>query len=146
MIRFQNLFPMVVFTLLVFMTVVVIGASPMDQAKNELDTAIYHGKASVDADSVDTMKSHLKHAINCIEGPQGKDFDSSELNPCKGQGNGIIPDLKAAGAPAASALEHVQQADSIAVSSLAVTDLNKLRSNINEVVNHLEEAKKALGE
>jgi len=127
------------------MTVDVMGASPMDQAKNELDTALYHGKASVDSDSADAMKAHLHHAINCIEGPQGKSFDSSELNPCKGQGNGIIPDLKAAGSPAANALQHVQEADSLALSSLAITDPNKLRSNINEVVNHLEEAKSALG-
>lgn len=145
MIRFQNILPMVAFTLLVFMTVDVMGASPMDQAKTELDTAIYHAKASVDAGLAAAMKAHLHHAINCIEGPQGKNFDSSELNPCKGQGNGIIPDLKAAGSPAANALQHVQEADNIAVSSLGVSDINTLRGNINEVVNHLEQAKAALG-
>ena len=145
MITFQNLFPMVVFTLLVSMTVDTMGASPMDQAKTELGTAIYHGKASVDSDSADAMKAHLKHAINCIEGPQVKNFDSSELNPCKGQGNGIIPDLKTAGTSGANALQHVQEADNIAVSALGVSDINTLRSNINEVVNHLEQAKAALG-
>lgn len=145
MIRLQHIFPILVLAVLLFMTVDTIGASPMDQAKNELDTAIYHGKASVDSDSADAMKAHLKHAINCIEGPQGKNFDSSELNPCKGQGNGIIPDLKAAGTSGANALQHAQEADSIAVSSLGVSDINTLRSNINEVVNHLEQAKAALG-
>jgi len=145
MIRLQHIFPILVLAVLLFMTVDTMGASPMDQAKNELYTAIYHGKASVDSDSADAMKAHLSHAINCIEGPQGKNFDSSELNPCKGQGNGIIPDLKAAGAPATSALGHVQEADNIAVSSLGVSDINTLRSNINEVVKHLEEAKAALG-
>jgi len=142
--RFQQIFPVVV-TLLVFMTVDAMGASPMEQAKNQLETAIYHGKAASGADTVDKMKAHLKHVINCIEGPEGKAFDSSALNPCKGQGNGIIPDLKAVGSEAAKALEHVQESDSIAVSSLEVSDLDKLHSNIDEVINHLEEAKKALG-
>ncbi len=145
MIRLHYIFPILVLAVLLFMTVDTMGASPTDQAKNELDTAIYHGKALVDAGSADAMKAHLHHVINCIEGPLGKNFDSSELNPCKGQGNGIIPDLKAGGAPATSALGHVQEADNIAVSSLGVSDINTLRSNINEVVKHLEEAKAALG-
>ena len=145
MIRFRNIFPIVVFTLLVFMTVNTMGASPMDQAKTELDTAIYHGKASVDSDSAGAMKAHLHHAINCMEGPQGQNFDSSEVNPCKGQGNGIVPDLKAAGSPASKALKHVQEADNIAVTSLGVYDISTLRNNINEVVNHLEQAKAELG-
>ncbi|MGH7800298.1 MAG: hypothetical protein ACREOW_06655 [Thermodesulfobacteriota bacterium] len=145
MIRLQHIFPILVLAVLLFMTVDAMGASPMDQAKTELDTAIYHAKASVDSDSADAMKAHLKHAINCIEGAQGKNFDSSELNPCKGQGNGIIPDLRAAGSPAAIALQHVQEADSLALSSLAITDPNTLRGNINEVVSHLEEAKSTLG-
>ena len=144
MIRLQHIFPILVLAVLLFMTVDTMGASPMDQAQTELDTAIYHAKASVDADSADTMKAHLHHTINCIEGPQGKNFDSSEVNPCKGKGNGIIPDLKAAGTSGANALQHVQEADSIAVSSLGVSDINTLRSNINEVVNHLEQAKAAL--
>jgi hypothetical protein len=145
MARFQNMFSIVLLSFFVFMSVDVIGASPLDQAKQELDTAIYHGKASVNSESADTMKAHLKHVLNCIEGQQGKAFDSSALNPCKGQGNGIIPDLRAAGSPGANALQHVEMADSLAVSSLTITDPSKLRSNINEVVNHLEEAKNALG-
>jgi len=145
MIRLQHIFPILVLAVLLFMTVDTMGASPMDQAKNELDTAIYHGKASVDSDSADAMKAHLKHAINCIEGPQGKNFDSSELNPCKGQGNGIIPDLKAAGTSGANALQHVQEADKIAVSSAGVSDLHTLHGYVDDIVNHLEEAKKALG-
>jgi hypothetical protein len=144
MSRFKLILP-IIFTLFMFLTLYLMAASPMDQAKKELDTAIYHAKASVDSGSADTMKAHLHHAINCIEGAQGKNFDSSELNPCKGQGNGIIPDLKAAGSPGANALQHAQEADGIAVSSLTITDPSKLRSNINEVVGHLEEAKSALG-
>ncbi len=142
--RFKLILP-ITFTLFMFLNLDLMAASPVDQAKKELDTAIYHAKASVDSGSADTMKAHLHHAINCIEGSEGKNFDSSELNPCKGQGNGIIPDLKAAGSPGANALQHVQEADNIAVSSLAITDSSKLRSNISEVVKHLEEAKSALG-
>ena len=145
MIRLQHIFPILVLAVLLFITVDTMGASPTDQAKNELDTAIYHAKASIDSDSADTMKAHLHHAINCIEGPQGKNFDSSEVNPCKGQGNGIIHDLKTAGTSGANALQHVQEADNIAVSALGVSDINPLRSDINEVVNHLEQAQAALG-
>ena len=128
----------------VFTTGYVFGASTIDQAKTELDTAIYHGKASADSGSVDTMKAHLHHVINCIEGSEGKAFDPSEVNPCKGQGNGIIPDLQAAGSQGAQALGHVQEADKIAVSSLGVSDLHTLHGNLEEMINHLEEASKAL--
>ncbi len=129
----------------VFTTGYVFGASTIDQAKAELDTAIYHGKASADSDSLDTMKAHLHHVLNCIEGPEGKAFASSEANPCKGQGNGIIPDLTAAGSQGAQALGHVQEADKIAVSSAGVSDLHTLHGYVDDIVNHLEEASKALG-
>jgi hypothetical protein len=131
--------------LFVFASTNTMAATPVEQAKREIDTAIYHGDASLDASSVDKVKAHLKHVINCIEGPDGKAFDSSAMNPCDGQGSGIIPDLKAAGPEGSKALEHVQEADKIAVSSSAASDLHTLHSNIDELVSHLEEAKKALG-
>jgi hypothetical protein len=128
--------------LFVFASTNTMAATRVEQAKREIDTAIYHGNASLDASSVDKAKAHLKHVINCIEGPEGKAFDSSA---CDGQGSGIIPDLKAAGPEGSKALEHVQEADTIAVSPSAASDLHTLHSNIDELVSHLEEAKKALG-
>jgi hypothetical protein len=144
MTRFKLIFP-IICSLLVLASTDTMAATPMEQAKKEIDTAIYHGKASSDASSVDNVKAHLKHVINCIEGPEGKDFDSSAMNPCDGQGNGIIPDLKAAGPEGSKALKHVQEADKIAVSSSAESDLHTLHSSIDELVSHLEEAKSALG-
>ena len=121
-----------------------IAASPVDQAKKEIDTAIYHAKASADASSIGDMKSHLKHVINCMEGPEGKNFDSAEANPCKGQGNGIIPDLNASGSEGAEALGHAQEANNIAVASEGESDFHTLHGKLDEIISHLEEAKKSL--
>ena len=37
---------------------------------------------------------HLHHVVNCLVGPKGKGFDTSNANPCKDYGNGAIPDMK----------------------------------------------------
>jgi hypothetical protein len=36
----------------------------------------------------------MHHVINCLVGPKGNGFDAAADNPCKGLGNGAIPDSK----------------------------------------------------
>lgn len=58
----------------------------------ELSTAQTHaGMASTQTDIMMAHK-HLQHAVNCLEGPSGADFDAAAGNPCGKAGNGAIAD------------------------------------------------------
>lgn len=61
-------------------------------AAKEITTAHKHALLSQNADSVAKAHMHLQHVVNCLAGPSGKAFDADAFNPCKGQGNGAIPD------------------------------------------------------
>ncbi len=61
-------------------------------AKNEIDTAHAHALMAQSATSVAMAHTHLHHVINCLVGPRGTGFDAAAGTPCKGQGNGAIPD------------------------------------------------------
>ena len=58
----------------------------------EVSTAAEHAGYAADATLLTTAQAHLHHTVNCLVGPKGKGFDAKELNPCKGIGNGAIPD------------------------------------------------------
>jgi hypothetical protein len=62
--------------------------SPQD----EVNTAHAHALMAQSATSVAMAHTHLHHVINCLVGPGGNGFDASAGTPCKGQGNGAIPD------------------------------------------------------
>jgi hypothetical protein len=61
-------------------------------ARNEISTAHTHAKFAAEAATVAVSHVHLHHVINCLVGPTGTGFDATQANPCKGQGNGAIPD------------------------------------------------------
>lgn len=61
-------------------------------AKTEIKTAHAHAMMAQGASKLDMVHTHLHHVINCLVGPDGQGFDASAGNPCKGQGNGAIPD------------------------------------------------------
>lgn len=63
-------------------------------AATEASTAHAHALMAQSADSVDTAHMHLHHVINCLVGPDGEAFNSDFANPCKGEGNGAIPDAQ----------------------------------------------------
>ena len=55
-----------------------------------LSTAQTHaGMASTQTDIAMAHK-HLQHAVNCLEGPSGKDFDAAAGNPCGKETSGAI--------------------------------------------------------
>ncbi|MGH8147803.1 MAG: hypothetical protein ACREPY_15915 [Rhodanobacteraceae bacterium] len=61
-------------------------------AQDEITTAHAHAVLASTADTVEIGHTHLHHVINCLVGPKGSGFDAKAADPCKGQGNGAIPD------------------------------------------------------
>ena len=59
---------------------------------NEVSTAHAHALMAQTAKNTAMAHAHLQHVINCLVGPNGAGFDAKAENPCKGQGNGAIPD------------------------------------------------------
>jgi len=58
----------------------------------EIVTAAKHAQLAGNSENIDAVHVHLHHALNCIEGPKGANFDPKQMNPCKGMGDGAIPD------------------------------------------------------
>ena len=59
---------------------------------NEVSTAHAHALMAQSAKNIAMAHAHLQHAVNCLVDPNGAGFDAKAENPCKGQGNGAIPD------------------------------------------------------
>lgn len=64
-----------------------------DVAK-EVTTAATHAGLAAGSKDMKSVQMHLHHTVNCLVGPEGAGFDTEVANPCKGQGNGAIPDTK----------------------------------------------------
>ena len=71
-------------------------ASAAGDPSAELNTAITHAGFAAKYETMKEITLHLHHALNCLVGPQDKRFDTAAGNPCQGQGNGYLPDQKAA--------------------------------------------------
>jgi len=69
-----------------------LGAFAKGNVDNEVSTAHAHALMAQTAKSTAMAHAHLQHVINCLVGPDGAGFDAKAENPCKGQGNGAIPD------------------------------------------------------
>ncbi|MFQ5347097.1 MAG: hypothetical protein ACE5ED_04530 [Rhodothalassiaceae bacterium] len=61
-------------------------------AATEAATAAQHAMLAAQADSLEGVHAHLQHAINCLVGPDGEEFDAEQINPCDGMGDGAIAD------------------------------------------------------
>ena len=61
-------------------------------ASNEASVAHAHALMAQNAKTLDMAHAHLHHVVNCLVGPKGTGFDAKAEDPCKGQGNGAIPD------------------------------------------------------
>ena len=61
-------------------------------AAQEIATAQTHAGLAAKAPAIDGVHMHMHHALNCLVGPKGDGYDSTNMNPCASQGNGAIPD------------------------------------------------------
>ena len=104
--------------------------------KSEIMTAEQHAELAAQAQTTDMVHSHLHHTLNCLVGSKSADFDAQELNPCKNNGNGAIPDtadaatkqkLKAAVAKAKTGLAEndLATAQKIATATASILDTAK---------------------
>ena len=58
----------------------------------ELTTAQTHAGLAAKGTTIDMVHMHLHHSLNCLVGPGGTGFDTTNANPCAKSGNGAIPD------------------------------------------------------
>jgi len=125
--------------------------SMMSQIQTEIKTATFHsGELAQHANTLAAVQLHLHHTINCLEGAGGADFFAAAGNPCQGQGNGIIPDLKGAVmhmAPGAqAALQEAQTCQMLVMQALASKDINEAQPFALVVSRHLQAAAQDLGQ
>jgi hypothetical protein len=94
--------------------------------KAQLNTAIVHAGFAGNGDSMGYVRQHLGHALNCIEGTSGKNFNRAWGHVCQGQGSGILQDLRATpGGPTFTLV--IEHADSLAAAGLTRNDLAEAR-------------------
>ena len=104
-------------------------------AAQQAATAAQHATLAAQSESLETVHAHLQHAINCLVGPDGEEFDASAFNPCDGMGEGALADAEddATAERLESALEHALEgldAEDIAAArehATAAADLLKQR-------------------
>lgn len=111
-------------------------------AAGQLQTARQHAGFAAGSEVLSGALDHLAHTVNCLEGQRGANYNARALNPCQGQGNGIIPDLQADSGRmgAARALELAREADRMAVEALKVTELARAKSAASRVAELLGQA------
>ncbi|MBI3975658.1 MAG: hypothetical protein HY334_04625 [Armatimonadetes bacterium] len=128
----------------------VLGQDAVAAARTQLTTAIFHsGELAQRGTAVSGALLHVQHVINCLEGTQGPDFRAAVGHVCQGQGNGIIPDLKAASASGAkgadAALKFANVALNLSLQAVKMTDVNEAQPWALVVSRQLTSARDALG-
>jgi hypothetical protein len=111
-------------------------------------TAQTHATNAARAETLRDSLWHVGHVVNCMEGSRGAHYDAANGNPCQGQGTGIIPDLEAMSGQmgASSALDTVRKADALALETLKLTDLAKVKAGAETVATMLTQASRAIGQ
>lgn len=105
-----------------------------DQAKQEVATAHAHALMAQNAKSIDMVHTHLHHVINCLEGPNGTDFDASAGNPCKDKGQGALVDSQSD----ASMQTKLKQALDQARSGVGMDQLQQAQQSAAKVASMLQ--------
>ena len=54
--------------------------------QDPFQTAAKHAEMAVNAKTLKEIQMHLHHALNCLEGKSGKDYNASFGDPCNGHG------------------------------------------------------------
>lgn len=123
------------------------GSSAADMgmaAATQLKTAIAHARLAQQAESLASVKEHLQHVVNCIEGPKGGMFRAMGGSPCQGQGSGLLADAKAAGGRYASAIAWIELANENAVTGLKATTVARAKAAAYAARTLLERAEKGM--
>lgn len=102
------------------------GAAQPASLKQQLTTATTHAGFAADGTSLGYVQQHLGHALNCLEGTKGKNFNQAWGNVCEGQGNGIMVDLRSA-ADGGNFRAVADAADGLALGGLKSKDLNEAK-------------------
>ena len=126
-----------------------VAQSGLAAAKTQLTTAIFHsGELAQRGSAVAASKTHLQHTMNCLEGSKGPNFNAAPGDVCRGQGNGIIPDLQAAQATGVSgaerALKFTNAAHFLILAALQSNDVNLVQPYAIVISNQLKQALAAL--
>jgi hypothetical protein len=101
----------------------------------ELTVADSHAGFAAKATTIDMVHMHLHHVLNCLVGPSGTGFDSTNANPCAKAGNGAIPDASAA------QKAKLQPAVAAANAGLAATDVAAAQADAQKASAAIEAAK-----
>jgi hypothetical protein len=94
--------------------------------KAEIKTAVTHAGFAAGGTTMSYVQQHLGHALNCLEGTKGKNFNQSWGHVCQGMGNGIVEDLRTT-TGGTDFLLVAQQADALAVAGLSSKNLNEAK-------------------
>jgi hypothetical protein len=114
-----------------------------------MKTTQVHAANAARAETLRDSLWHLGHVVNCLEGAGGKNYDTKNLNPCQGQGTGVIPDLAAARSGvmgAGSALDTARKADDLVLETLKLTDLAQVKAGATKAAGMLTQALQAIGQ
>lgn len=95
--------------------------------KAQAKVASAHAGFAADGSTASYVKEHIGHVIACIEGSKGKNVNPSWMNPCGGQGSGVLNDLKASKGGDAW-MPVAQAADSLAVAALGSANLAQAKN------------------
>ena len=109
----------------------------------ELKTATTHAGFAAKYEALKEVTTHLHHTLNCLVGPQDKLFDAAAGNPCQGQGNGYLPDLKAAKGET-PAYYDAWWAAQIAGQAVSATNLDEAKTGAHIVNQLLADTAKAM--
>jgi len=87
------------------------------KVETQLRTAIDHAKNAAGSQAMAAAVSHLGHALNCIEGTRGRNFNASWGHVCQGQGDGIYTDIRGQ-RNAESVMVVLESADGLALAGV----------------------------
>ena len=102
----------------------------------EINIAHTHAGLAAKAKAVAGVHMHLHHALNCLVGPSGQGFDSTNLNPCAKAGNGAIPDSMDA-----AQKQKLQAAVTQAEAGIAAADLATAQKDAQATADAIAAAK-----
>lgn len=98
-----------------------------------VSTAANHAGLAANAADLNGVRTHLRHVLNCLVGPNGEGFDASAGNPC-GANAGAIPQTSDAAARA-----RLETVATRVRTALTNQDLNNTKQAATEIAGMLRQ-------